>query len=73
MSKKKRLNSPSESVFLESMFIKIVNFPAKTINGIRYFFGDCWETWYSWRHKQPIRYGVFPDWIRKHLNIWKIK
>lgn len=73
MSKKKRFNRPSESVFLESAFFKISNCPAKTISGITHFLGDCWEVGYSLHHKEPIRYGVFPEWLRKHINIWKIK
>jgi len=70
---KKLFTRLSESVFFESLFIKTVNFPAKTFNRIRYFIGDCWEVGYSWRHKQPIRYGVFPEWLRQILNIYRIK
>lgn len=73
MSKKKRFNRPSESVFFESVLNKVVNSPAKTINRIRYFLGDCWEVGYNLRHKRPLRYGVFPEWLRKRLNIWKVK
>jgi len=73
MAKIKRFNKPSESVFFEWMFSRIKYFPSRMITNIRYFFGDCGEASYSLRHKQPIRFGVFPEWFRKLINIYKIK
>lgn len=38
------------------------------------FWGNGWgETVWSLLHKQPIRYGIISDKIRKHINIWRIK
>lgn len=68
MAKKKRFNRPSESVFFESIFHKIANAPAKTRNKIRYLKGDLREVRYSLRHKQRVRYGVLPEWLRKLIN-----
>lgn len=70
---KKLFNLLSESVFLERLFIKIKYFPAATFTRIRYFIDACREIGYSWRHKQPIRYGVCPEWLRQLLNIYRIK
>lgn len=31
------------------------------------------EVFLSWRHGQPLRTGVIPEWLRKPLNIWRYK
>jgi hypothetical protein len=53
---------------ISKVFFRIIYFPIRIIDGIKYFL-----KLFGGGLRFSIRYGVFPEWIRKHLNIWKIK
>lgn len=60
-------------VFWEHLLWSIKNVPLRIFWAPWHFFNDVAEAVDSLRRKQPIRFGVLPEWLRSILNIYRIK